>query len=635
MKYERAEERFGWPLDSPPDIDHPPEDEREERSLRVDAVLDIETESWDRFVLGGIMDADRTYRSTRDQDELVEWLLQRGGHVWTWNGGLFDSLWLAQRLRSKGLRFTAALAGPRVTRLECEGLVVRDAVALVPMSLKKAATMAGIDLAKDTGLPCRCGEACGGYCAIRRDMPARDFDSLDKYLRADCAAALDVLDVVIAEAARCGFELAGTIGGTSYKNLSRLAGLEPAKWPDAATYELARSGYYGGRVEVYRPQAASGFAYDINSAYPAALTKVALPVGEHMTVTGAKAQRAFARGKEGIYVARVEVPADMHLPPLPVRTPGGRVVYPVGTFAGAWTGLELRGALERGCAAVVDRALVWGDSELVMAGALLAGWGDRARARDEGNLTLAAWHKWRLNSFTGKLAEAPDKERIICNPHEDEVRVCRLEGWCRARRKNPRAKCRCGSFRPLDRQGQMWAAPFWRLSACSHVHFAAYLTAWTRMTLLAQLEDDGDGGRSAVYCDTDSVKATSPRSRDIGDALGWWKDEGEFRAWLALAPKVYRYTDAAGKTHVRGKGLPGLTADGFAAFAAGDPVVVERGVMALRQAARRGGELFARRRLERRSHADGRHFGGRILGEDGLTHPLRYSEVVAWEKSER
>lgn len=613
--------------------------------LDVDAVLDIETEDWEHFALGGLLDADGTYRSTRDPEQLVDWLLMRGGHVWTWNGGLFDTLWFAECVRKRGLKFQGTPAGPRVTRLECEGLVIRDAFALIPMALKKAARMAGIELDKETGLPCRCGEDCGGYCSIRRAMPRRDFETLDKYLRKDCEATLATLRAVIAEAERCGYLLAGTVGGSSFKTFSAIVELESAQWPDAQTYYFAREGYYGGRVEVFQPSARRGFSYDINSAYPAALTRVALPVGDFARYTGEKATRAFKRGKEGIYVARVHVPEDMHLPPLPVRTPGGRIVYPVGAITGTWTALELRGAIARGCATEIDRALVWGAAETVMAAALAIGWANRARAKSEcatgqddckcGPCTLAAWHKWVCNSFTGKLAEAPEKERLIGNPDDDEVIRCE----CRSKRA-----CRCNAWRPLDRDGQVWSAPFWRLSDCAHVHFAAYLTAWTRLTLLGQLEDDGQGGRSAVYCDTDSVKATAPRARDIGKELGQWGDEGGWTEGIdfdtgevvpgfrALAPKLYRQWKG-NEWFVRGKGLPGLDAAGFDAFARGEPWEISSGVMSFKQAAGKGGSLFAKKALTRRSHADGSHFGGRVLGPDGLTHPRSMAEIVAWEKS--
>ena len=595
-------------------------------TLQIDGVFDIETESWDQFVLGGLMTAEGDYRSTRHELELVEWLLQMGGTIWTWNGGLFDTLWLAERIARLGLKAEGTTAGPRTTRLECQGLVVRDAFALCPMSLAKAARMAGIELTKETGLRCVCPKSCGGYCAIRKGMGDADYMALDRYLRLDCHASLRTLDAIVAAADRFDLTLAGTVGGASYKTCARIADVEKAEWAEVADFEAANRGRFGGRTEVIRPEAQAGWSYDINSAYPAALTRVALPTGTVRRCGVQGARDAFRKGREGIFVARVKVPKDMFLPLLPAHTPGGRTVFPVGTFVGAWTGLELRRALELGASADVHRALVWSDAEPVLAPALAHLWGCRAQAKREGNDSLAGWLKWFCNAPTGKLGESPEKERILLNPGDDEVRA--HQPWCKRGRKK---RCRCGAWRPLDREGRVWAAPFFRISDCAHLHWNAYLTSWTRIELHAQAVADGQDGRSSIYFDTDCVKAVSAREQSIGDELGEWGFEGRFSEWLALAPKVYRYRSEAGSWVVRGKGLPGLDYAGFQAFAAGQPWVVDRGVMPLRSAAKKG-NLFQRKHLSRRSHADGRHYGGRLLRGDGLTYPQTYAESVQWEK---
>lgn len=596
--------------------------------IKVDAVFDIETESWDKFVIGGIYHADGVYEEFRweNEDSMVQALLRRGGHVWTWNGGLFDSLWLVNKLRALGLRVVCQMAGTRVIRVTCEGLNIHDGLALVPMSLAKAALIAGIDLIKDTGLKCRCGKKCGGYCSIRRTMLPSEFDKIRMYLRRDCEATLKVLLAVIAEAARCDYVLGMTVGGTAYKNAARICDIESAEWLHLANYRFARRAYYGGRVEVFQPQANHAFAYDINSAYPAALTRVPLPVGDFIRIRGERAVRAWRAERPGLYLARVKVPRVMHVPPLPIRTPGERVVFPTGSFTSVWALPELLRAQELGVDIQVDRALVWTDSELVLAPFMLHGWSYRERAEAEGNKSLAQWHKWILNSCTGKFAESPEKERVVINPKDDEVRIC----WC-ARGKR---KCYCSSWKPLDKEGEVWTAPFFRLSDNAHVHWAAYLTSATRVELLDQLIADGVGGRTAVYCDTDSVYASTERDHNIGPALGWWKYEGRVQRWLALAPKVYRY-ELNGETVVRGKGLPGLDAVGFELFARGEPVEVDRGVMGLRSAARsKDGpvNLFRRKGFSRRNHADGRYYGGRVLGKHGLTHPRDFMEIIKWEK---
>jgi hypothetical protein len=601
--------------------------------LPVDGVLDIETSKWDRFTLGGLLFAgSRAFESYRDPSALVERLLTLGGTWWTWNGGLFDTLWLGDMLEKLGVYYQAAQAGPRVTRLECEGLVVRDAIALIPMKLEKAAKIAGIELAKDTGLPCICPGSvrCGGYCSIDPSMSADHFRRLDAYLKLDCVAELEVIETVMREADRCEYLLSGTVGGTSYRTLAARAGIDKAEWELTALYRFARAAYFGGRTEVFRPRAAEGFAYDINSAYPAALCTVDLPTGSPLRCKGDKARRAYLRGKEGIYLARVEVPADLHLPPLPIRTPRGRVCFPTGLLRGAWTGLELRGAEIRGARVSIDSALVWSDAEPVLMPALRHVWDCRARAKAEGNPTLSEWHKWVGNSGTGKLAEAPEKERVIVNPRDDEV-ITHEPGCDCSPRFNG-----CRAWRPLDRKGKVWAIPFYRISDCAHVHWAAYLTAWTRLTWLDQAEADGDGGRSMVYGDTDSIFTTIERTRNIGDDLGQWGSEGRWRDFHAMAPKLYRYwSEAKEKWIVRGKGLPGLDSEGFTAFGEGAPHRIDRGVMSLRQAAKSGRGLFVRKAMERRNHADGVHFGSRVLKRDNLTHPRNWREILSWERNLR
>ncbi len=593
--------------------------------LPIDGVFDIETQEWTTFVLGGVMTADRAYQSFREEDDLLDRLLTLGGHFWTWNGGLFDSLWLCNRLKAKGLRVVNSTAGPRVTRLECEGLVVHDGFALFPAKLSKAARIAGLELSKDTGLPCRCKKPatpCGGYCSIRRGMPEAFYKKLDAYLKLDNHAVLEILQALIAEAERCGYDLAGTVGAAAYKTIARLAELEPARWSseDHKTIEAAR---FGGRTEVFRPVMSAGHSYDINSAYPDALTRIPLPTGNHLRVTGDKARRAYRRGKEGVFVCRVRVPEELHFPPLPIRTPRGRIVYPVGSFRGCWTALELRAAESRGVDLQIDSGLSWIDAEPVLAAAFQHLWESRKRAVAEG--AIGDWQKWFCNAPTGKLGERPEKERIVINPRQGEVKECECR-W----RPRKRRDCRCGAWRPLDREGQVWSAPFWRISGCAHVHWSTYLMAATRVKLLDQLEDEL---RSAGYCDTDGLKAIAPRTRSLGLELGQWKDEGRFTDFLALAPKVYRYWDVAKREWVvRGKGLPGLDRAGFDAFARGEPIVIERGVYSLRRAARsESGSLFQRRKLVRRNHADGVHFGGRVLRPDGMTYPRTLQEIQEWE----
>jgi hypothetical protein len=162
------------------------------------------------------------------------------------------------------------------------------------------------------------------------------------------------------------------------------------------------------------------------------------------------------------------------------------------------------------------------------------------------------------------------------------------------------------------------------------VQWAAYLTAATRIELHRQLRADGQDGATAVYCDTDSVYASEPRSRALGASLGTWGYEGPMHNFVCVAPKVYRYVDQAGETVTRAKGLSNITPDDFEAFMRGESVTRSKGVYGLRSAARKG-TLFLRKSLERSSHADGLHFGDRLLADDGRTYPQTLERLEEWE----
>lgn len=619
-------------------------------------VFDLETEAWDTFVVGGILTQEGHYEEHDSEKACWEALWREGAvpgtEIYAWNGGRFDFLWGLEIARErcivavdeedKELGADIGLAGTRVTRIQwkqgtTKGPLWKDACALIPLSLARAAAIAGVTVVKDTGLSCICGSTCGGYCSIKRGMGKRARAVLSRYLRLDCVATLAIVQAVRDEAKRSAYTLKGTIGGTAYATARKTCGFKDAEW-EPRSYSLARSGYFGGRVEVYRPSADSGHAYDINSAYPAALVKTAIPCGERVTISGDRAERAFGREKEGIYVADVKVP-DCFVPPLPVRL-GQRVLFPIGPIAGAWTRIELAEAIA--CGATVQRwgrAIVWEDSKKVLAPFMRQAWGRRSDAIRSGNDGLKEWHKLVANSFTGKCAQQPEMERVLLNPpHIKQCDATSCEFPSRAiceRRRRGRLCClhtctrACGAFRAMDRKGKLWTSAFYRIPDCGHVHWAAYLTAATRIELRRQALSDGAAGQTMVYCDTDSVYSVAPRTHNIGDELGEWKSEGAFTDWECASPKVYKFT-RGDKVKVKAKGLPDLDGESWERFVAGEKVRRDRGVKSLKSAAQ-GDSLFARKEIARQSRADGKWFGGRRLGSDGRTYPVTIKE---FEESE-
>lgn len=629
-----------------------PPEEGPERSI---AFYDIETEEWDRFVLGGFISSSGLYQEfswIEGEAEpggraLFEAILAEGPGVdiYAWNGGRYDFNWFLQHAREQEITCEIGSAGARITRLQVKGgPTLKDAMALVPLSLERAAAIAGIHLTKETGCTCTCGDDCGGYCRFKRvGMEPAERAALSAYLRLDCEAGVAIVQAIREEGARSDYVLKGTIGGTAYATAKRTCGFQDAEWtPDS--YALARSGYYGGRVELYRPAAESGWSCDLISAYPWALGRTPLPVGERIVISGDRAARAFRRGKEGIYEADVYVPA-MFVPPLPYRM-GARVLFPIGYLqGGAWTRIELAAAIAEGCEVRRwSRAIVWEDAAPICAPFVDQAFGRRAEAIAAGNAGLKEWHKLVANSFTGKCAQQPEMERVLLWP--ELIKLCPAEpcqfpdrASCERCRRSPKCcshKCRktCGAYIGMDpAPSRLWSSAFFRIPDCGHVHWSAYLTAATRIEWRAQALADGQGGATMVYGDTDSIFSTERRERRLGADLGDWNDEGAWIGWHGVAPKVYSVERALPdgfhgprKRTGKAKGVSDIDPDDWDDFAAGEPVPMNRGVLSFREAARRGGSLFTRRKLTRRSLAGGVWFGGRRLGSDGRTWPTTTEE---------
>jgi len=595
--------------------------------LDIAGTFDIETEEWDRYVTGGLLLADGTFQAYRDPDDLVRELLTVKGTIWTWNGGRYDTLWLLDRLRAMNVKAEISLAGQRITMLRAGSLVVRDGMALFPTSLAKAAGLTSLRKS-EVGLACSCARGCGGYCRIRRGMTPADYRLVETYLEHDCQVTLAVMRALLEYAERNQITLRGTVGGSAWATCRALAGAPQAEWAHASMYALARRAYFGGRCEVFKVRAPAGHRYDINSAYPAALASVPVPVGEALALDQARASRAYRAGTAGAYTATVIVP-EMDVPPLPWRAPTDRVCYPVGRLSGTWMGNELEAAELLGVGIVqIHSAIVWTESAPICKPFVDHVWSLRAGA-GKGS-TVGAWLKWLANSLTGKLAQDPDGDGALLWPTTPPV-ACPGDGdaWGRCTRRKCSGRCR--AWTPLDRGGALWSVPRWRIPDCGHIQWAATLTAACRGKLADQLRAGGGGG-DAIYCDTDSCYSTGPRTRDIGPELGEWQAEGELREWWALAPKTYAFEDGAGSRKVRAKGLPGLTWAGFETVAAGGTWTDDRGVMGLKSAARAGGSVFRRKVITRRVLGRAGWYGSRQLVTPGVnTRASTVAEIVRAE----
>jgi hypothetical protein len=621
------------------------------RAVKITGTLDIECASWDRFAVAA------TYTQNcktihRTIGALVDFVTRKPGATWYAHcGGAYDFLAIAEEFRRREIPCSIDLAGSRISRLVGGGITLRDSWPLVPMTLERAAVIAG-ERAPDLGLPCTCGRAetplhagCGGYCTIRPNDPR---DRVADYCAEDCRVLYNVLVAIADEAAALGLTLRGTLGGTAWATAKKTLELPDAEFTPSLWRDVRRA-YYGGRVTVARAACKGpGTHWDLSSAYPAALAKTALPIGEASRYAGNDARLCLRNERPGIYAARVSVPAHMFLPPLPLRTGGQtfigddgepeRISYPTGSVSGVWPASELLAAVARGC--TIDEVLwcvVW-SSEAILFDELIAQWFG-ARARAGKGTPLGEWLRLLANTLTGKFSEQPNRRSARMFPAIKDIKYCTGKRPC----SHKRCSGACGQWEQLDMWGKIWSVPFFRPSTAGHIHWAAYLTAACRETWLTGAESQGE---HLVYGHTDSLWTTSrigPKPQ--GARLGHWELKHEWTDWECAAPGAYRWRDfpeapepfsdpaiSVEEFHDRARarvnkvaGIAALTDSEFDARAA----VRERGVLSFAEAARTADDsrgLFRRKHqrwtMANRGKETGR-YGDRLLdASTGLTLPM-------------
>lgn len=606
--------------------------------------FDIETEGWDRFFCGSLF-ADgrmRVFRHAKERD-FAEAILAIGeGDVFAHNGGRFDFLWFIDAifrygLITSGMRLEAAESGASIVMLTIKGeglnLRLRDSFRMFPISLRLMGGKGEVgveclgerpECQEKARLQARNGKAitgCGGYCAIRRGMPAAQEQKVIDYCAQDTRALWTGLQRLIAFAEEdLALSLAGTTGATAWKTaktweLIAPTELQPRQWA------WIREGYYGGRVGLFRPQADRGWHYDITSSYPYQ-TSQPLPDGDPELLSApSAARRAFIRARPGIYRATIDVP-ECHIPPLPWRAMINgqrRNAYPIGSFEGTWALPELNYAESIGCTVTPSQAMVFPaerDAFRPLMNHLIASRLRYGKETAEGKL-IKLW----ANSLYGKFAQEPREHRLMLARSSFDVPENSI---------------------PINEAATAFLVPYEKtppIPDCSHVEKAAYITARGRIQLHKMLVARGE--HDAIYCDTDSVFSTVLRNRQDGvrSGLGGWADEGEFRDFSAIAPKLYRYDqkteEGKWKPIMRAKGIV-LPRDvdalearrAWSELEEGATVTNDSGVTSLRTAIRQGGPMFVRRALAR-STSGSVSYGDRIANGE-KSRPPRAAELIPY-----
>jgi hypothetical protein len=571
--------------------------------------FDIECWGWQNFAVGATYNGDEA-KIWNDGDEMIDHMRSCGGTWYAHAGGVYDGLYVLERLQKRGISCQVDRAQHRVSRIVVGKLTIRDSYSLWPSPLDDICGALRRDVPK---LPwkCICAEKCAGYCQIRQRASDGDPD-LEAYVIGDCKALYDGLAMLREWTGKHRIDLRGTLGQTAWCAAQDELGVPDSDLP-FHLWRVARRADKGGRIAIVRPRARGpGSHHDICNAYPAQLAKAELPVGACRQLGSRQAALALDNARPGLYSVTAHIPEDSFLPPLPWHH-GGQLVFPTGTISGMWTLPELACAAERGVTFErVHAALVW-EATAPVFGELVARWYEIRRGVGR-KTPLGQWIGRLAKALTGKFSERPERQRVIMHP--EKISICTRKGSCR-----DGCTGRCGAYRQIDLDGHIWAIPYQKLGPSAYPQWSAYLRAMTRVQWLEQAEKLARTG-DLCFGNTDSLWHTSRASpAPLGDGLGQWEYQHGWTNLDVRSASTYAFTDDEKILRVRG--VPGLSPEDWKRGHG----IIDRGIVTFARAAQTSPQASLFRKRSRRwtlpeGAPEKTVYGDREIGNAGITYPI-------------
>lgn len=308
-----------------------------------------------------------------------------------------------------------------------------------------------------------------------------------------------------------------------------------------------RNAYVGARTEVFRPLLqGQGYHYDVNSLYPYVMLVNDFPIG-HYDVVYDNIESNYIyesiKNNEGVFTnaifwADVEQP-DTYLPVLPYHAKD-RLYFPVGSFSGYWTDVELFEAERQGAIINVKSCVVWKRKAPVFKDFIT----ELMKGKMESTGAKRNFYKLIQNSFYGKWGM-------------NRIRETYYE-WSEAKEKELKEK---GIPYIITRLSKNLEIICCNVSAKHieyiHPEISTYITSYARLVLYKALRAQVDAGANIYYCDTDSMVTDRPLPADMVDdkIYGKWKLERTINEGIFLQPKFYAEQVSDGKYELKSKGL--------------------------------------------------------------------------------
>lgn len=483
------------------------------RQCKTWAVIDIETARSGHVLAIGLCyrENDRTvYQQLDHWGELLRQIEQRQiNRVYAHNGGGFDYLSMLQYLpddwKIDGSVNNGKLIAVTINRGDYQCRFV-DSFRIAPVSLNSLAGSL-LGAAKT--------ENAAEYHP--EDMLAVEPERFAAYLRSDCELLLGCIEKMtdIYRKISPKFSSLGiTCGSTAMKLWDSMEHPRYDRPLSAKLNQVLKLAYTGGRCECLRPGDYAGVtSYDVNSMYPFAMTKAAVPLSGRVLLTDK------FRGRPGVWLV------DFH------QSRGHVPLFMVqgnGQFSGRgwYYSPEISAALEFGIAVKIIAGFEFLDyTDGLFRDFIEPLWDLRVKYGSQSAFGLVS--KLSMNNLYGKMGQGDAIESIFSATDSDTI------------------LSRNASV--LDLSRDLYSGVESKL--CEHQHYgiAGTITSYSRAYLFRLM-----AGNNPIYCDTDSIH-TLEKMPDI-PGLGGLKIEKQARRAIYAGKKMYgmQLTDSGEIIRIKG-----------------------------------------------------------------------------------
>ncbi|MHA2087031.1 MAG: DNA polymerase [Promethearchaeota archaeon] len=488
------------------------------------AVFDIEAQKWVDFLLLGFYDG-REFKFFYSIESFLKYVLSKryyGYCIYAHFGGKYDFLFLLDKMYDSAeivenngaiveIKIGFQPYRNRFNQLKYKNYIrFRDSFRLMPTSLKKITETFKVDHLK--------GEI--DFNKIKID------DETKKYLKNDVIGLYESLEKFETEINNLGGEIKLTIASTAMDLFQRKFMKDSWIFQTYPQYdEFVRTGYYGGRSEVFKKHLKDGYYYDINSLYPYVMMINYFPVGSPIFIKEYK----YDRTEEGMVEIECHIPKDFNIPLLPQHI-NNMMLFTTGRIRGIYPMPFLRKLEDLGIDFVCFNALIFGKEKLFENYVNIL-YNYRLKHKDD---EMGFICKILLNSLYGKFAQKVMRKNFFVNPSMTELM------------EYVKNKDEVFTYNEIK--------DVWYYETILDLNYilpaiSCYVTCYAQLEIYKYLENF-----PVNYCDTDSIFTTGKIKTST--EIGKLKLEMKIKEAIFLSQKLYAIIDNEGNEKIIAKGFP-------------------------------------------------------------------------------